>query len=299
LTGNVNTWGATPSNRPDIEEIDAQWSTADPGFIELLGVQLLAGRTITTADRANVPSVAVINKTLAERLWPGEPLHAVVGRQLRTFDHTTTVIGVVANGKYSTLHEDPRSFGFFPMAQRSFGVTMLYVRGAGPMADAIQAVREEIQAIDANVALEPPTMLVDDIERYLIPQRLGSVLVGGFGVIGLVLAAMGLYGVLAYGVAQRMREFGIRMALGARGRDVMSLVLRRGLQVVGVGLALGILGAMAAGQLVESFLFGFSPVDPVVLSIVPLILVAVSLAASLIPARRAATADPMSSLRAE
>jgi hypothetical protein len=295
----VNTWDARAAERPDAESVDAQWSTADPGFIELLGIRLLAGRTISTEDRAGVPGVAVINTTLAQRLWPGVPPAEVVGRRLETFNNTITVIGVMANGKYASLEEEPRGFGFFPLTQRSIGAASLYVRARGSIAPAIQVVRDELTALDPNVALEQATLLESDIERMLIPQRLGSTLVGAFGIIGLVLATMGLYGVLAYTVAQRLREFGIRMALGARASDVVRLVLRRGLSLVGIGISLGVIGAVVAGYLIRSFLFGSSAVDPLVFAVVPIVLIAVALVASIVPAWRAATADPMASLRAE
>jgi len=160
-------------------------------------------------------------------------------------------------------------------------------------------VREVLTTLDPNVALERPTLLADDVERYLIPQRLGASLVGVFGAVGLVLAMTGLYGVLAYGVTQRRREFGVRMALGARPGDVVRLVVRRGLALVAVGVGLGFVAALVAGRLIAGFLFGLDPADPVTLLAVPAALLGVALLASAVPARRAAAADPMASLRAE
>ena len=299
LSGTVNTWGVRRLDRPGDESVSTVWSAVDPGFIELLGVRLLAGRAISSTDAQNGPLIAVVNETLVQRLWPGDAPQQVIGRQFHGFDGPVTVVGVIANGKYTSLQEAERTFGFIPLAQRSFGYVRLYVRARGEASGAVDAVRAELAALDPNVALGDPTLLSADIDRYLVPQRLGSSLVGAFGLIGVLLAAMGLYGVLAYSVAQRVREFGIRIALGARGADIVRLVLRRGLQLVAVGIALGIIGAVVAGRLVEGFLFGASPADPLVLAAVPVILIAAALVASFIPARRAATADPMSSLRAE
>jgi predicted permease len=289
--------------RPDVAAGDTiesvGWSLAGAGFIELLRVPLLAGRAITSADGPGAPPVAVINELLARRAWPGESPRAVLGRRLRVGSREVTVVGVVANGKYTLLQEEPQPFGFRPYAQDFRDNVMLYVRARGSTEAALRAAREELALLDPNVAVERPTLLAADVARYLVPQRIGATLVGAFGVIGLVLAMTGLYGVLAYGVAQRLREFGVRMALGARAADVVRLVVRHGLALVAAGVLVGLAGALAAGRLIVSFLFGLSPADPLTLLAVPALLGAVAVVATIVPARRAAAADPMTSLRAE
>jgi predicted permease len=299
LSGSTSTSDATRPDRPGGDTADVQWSVADVGLVELLGVPLLAGRTFTAADRADTPPVVVVNETLARRLWPDVGLREVLGRQITRDGVDRTVVGVIGNGKYTQLQEDARSFGYVPFAQDFRINPMLYLRARGTTDAALAALREELAALDPNVALERPTRLTADIGRYLVPQRVGALLVGAFGVVALVLVLTGVYGVLAYGVAQRLREFGVRVALGARTVDVVRLVVRNGLVLVGTGVVLGLAGALVAGRLIASFLFGLSPADPLTLAAVPLLLVVVTLAASAVPARRAAAADPMTSLRAE
>jgi predicted permease len=298
LSGNTQTWGVRLPDRPDAEPVNAQWGAADPGFIELLHVPLLAGRTFTSDDDADGPRVAVINRTLVDRLWPGVSPQDALGREIESLGRRMTVVGVIGNGKYTTLQERERGYGYAPLMQRFMSPT-LYVRSRTTAAEALRAARAELAALDPNLALERPTLLTDDVDRYLVPQRVGALLIGIFGLVGLVLATTGLYGVLALGVAQRLREFGIRMALGAQARDIVSLVVRHGLRLVTVGLALGLIGALLAGRLVAGFLFGLSPADPVTLVAVPLVLLVVALLATVIPAKRAAGAEPLVTLRAE
>ncbi|MFN2566660.1 MAG: ADOP family duplicated permease [Gemmatimonadaceae bacterium] len=301
LSGNSQSWGASRSDRPDDEEIPVQWGVADVGFIELLRTPLVAGRTFTAADGPNGPFVTVINEATARRLWPELSPREVVGRTVRSLKREMTVVGVMRNGKYRLLHEEQRRYGYVPFTQvPPFGAApTLYARARTTPAAALRAAREELAELDPNVALEAPVSLEEDLERYVLPQRIGAMLIGAFGAVGLVLAATGLYAVLAYGVAQRLREFGVRMALGARAADLVRLVVRHGLLLVAIGVAVGLGLAVVAGRLVASFLFGLSPADPLTLAAVPLILVAAALLASVVPARRAAAADPMASLRAE
>jgi ABC-type antimicrobial peptide transport system permease subunit len=153
--------------------------------------------------------------------------------------------------------------------------------------------------LDPNVAFENARLLAQDVEKFLLEQRLAARLIAGFGLIGIVLAMTGLYGIVAFGVAQRMREFGVRLALGARGADIIRLVLRHGLVLVAVSIAIGLAGAIGAGRVVSRFLYGVGAVDAATLVAVPLLLVLVAVGASLVPARRGAAADPMTSLRAE
>jgi putative ABC transport system permease protein len=299
LSGNTQTWGARRAGHPDDKSVDTQWGVADVGFIELLLVPLLAGRTFTAADDSVATPVTVINETLARRLWPGATLQQVLGREIASLDRRMTVVGVMRTGKYTLLHEAERAYAYVPFAQRFRRSAVLYVRSRSTPAAALLAARAELAKLDPNIALERPQVLTEAVGGYMTPQRIGAFLIGLFGLVGLALAAAGLYGVLAFGVAQRLREFGVRLALGAQSADVVRLVVRHGVILVAAGLALGLVGALFAGRLVASFLFGLNPADPVTLLAVPLMLLVVAILASAVPARRAAAADPMVSLRAE
>jgi ABC-type antimicrobial peptide transport system permease subunit len=197
------------------------------------------------------------------------------------------------------LQESPRAFGYTPIAQRFGKWVFLYVRGRSDAGTALRVTREELAKLDPNVALARPSTLRAEVDRYLIPQRLAAVLIGVFGLLGVLLAMTGLYGVLAFGVTQRLREFGIRLALGARAGDILTLVLRHGFALVAIGVVIGLGAAFAVGQVVSRFLFGMSPVDPITYVGVVALVIGVSLVASLAPARRGASADPMTSLRSE
>jgi ABC-type antimicrobial peptide transport system permease subunit len=262
-------------------------------------VPLLAGRTFTAADDSAAPRVTVINETLARRLWPGVGPQQVLGRELESRDTRMTVVGVMGNGKYTLLQEPERAYAYIPFAQAFRTSVVLYVRGRSTPEATLHAAREELAKVNPNIALERPQVLADAIGSYVAPQRIGAFLIGVFGLVGLTLATAGLYGVLAFGVAQRLREFGVRLALGAQATDVVRLVVRHGVVLVASGVAIGLVVALVAGRLVASFLFGLNPADPLTLVAVPLILLAVALLASVVPARRAAAADPMASLRAE
>lgn len=268
-------------------------------MIELLRTPLLAGRTFTALDTKGAALVTVINETLAHKLWPADPLERVIGRRLRSRDTLLTVVGVIGNGKYILLQEDPRPFGWTPFAQSFSRTATIFVRARGPMDAAVRALRTEVAHLDQNIAVDEVSTLEANVATQVTGQRIGAILVGVFGVAGLLLAMAGLYGVLAYTVTQRLREFGLRMAIGARGVDVVRLVLRHGLTLVVVGLATGFVGAVIAGRLVARFLYGLGGGDPLTLTAVPLTLLVVGLLACMVPARRAAAADPMTSLRAE
>jgi hypothetical protein len=272
---------------------DAQWAVADSGFIELLETPLVAGRFFTSQDRREPAPVAIINLTLAQKLWPNDPPPSIIGRRILRLEREVEVVGIIGNGKYASLQEAPRGFGYVSYDQR-FGMSrLLYIRARTTTAAAQRAATEELAKLDPNVAFEGPKLLAQDVSflEPVAPRR-------AFGPAG-VAQETGLYAVLAFGVAQRMREFGVRLALGAQGADIIRLVLRHGIGLVAVGLVIGLAGAIGAGRVVSRFLYGTGAVDPATLVAVPLLLVLVAVGASLVPARRGAAADPMTSLRAE
>jgi hypothetical protein len=299
LIGPTNSEDTKRVGHPDDKLINALWAVADSGFIELLETPLLAGRFFTGQDRRESAPVAIINLKLAQKLWPNDPPPSIIGRRILRLEREVEVVGIIGNGKYSSLQEGPRSFGYVSYDDR-FGMSrLLYIRARTTTAAAQRAATEELAKLDPNVAFEGPKLLAQDVEQFLGPQKVGARVIAAFGLVGVVLAMTGLYAVLAFGVAQRMREFGVRLALGARGADIIRLVLRHGLGLVGVGLVVGLAAAIAAGRMVSRFLYGIGAVDPVTLAAVPVLVVVVAVAASLVPARRGAAADPMTSLRAE
>jgi predicted permease len=298
LTGSAYTEDTKRVGHPD-DKFHSQWAVADSGFIELLETPLIAGRFFTSQDRREPATVAIINLTLAEKMWPSDPPPSIIGRRIIVFDHEMEIVGIIGNGKYASLQEAPRGFGYVPYA-RQFGTSrLLYVRARTTTASAQRAAVEEMAKLDPNVAFEHPRLLAQDVEKFLLQPQLGARLIAAFGLVGVVLAMTGLYAVLAFGVAQRMREFGVRLALGAHTADIIRLVVRQGLALVLVGLAIGLVGAVAAGRVVSRFLYGIGAVDPATLVTVPLLVILVAVGACLVPARRGAAADPMTSLRAE
>jgi predicted permease len=298
LSGQAYSERAKRAGHPD-DGFRAHWGVADSGFIELLETPLLAGRFFTSQDRRESAPVAIINLTLARTMWPNDPPPSIIGRRILALEREMEVVGIIGNGKYESLQEAPMGFGYVSYGLQ-FGVSrLLYVRARTTTASAQRAATEELAKLDPNVAFEGAKLLALDVEKFLVQQQVGARLIAVFGLIGVVLAMTGLYAVLAFGVAQRMREFGVRLALGARGADIIRLVLRHGLGLVAVGLVIGLAGAIGAGRVVSRFLYGVGAVDAATLVTVPLLVVLVAVGASLVPARRGAAADPMTSLRAE
>ena len=269
---------------------------AGPGYFETLGIPLSRGRGFSHRD-AGAPPVVVVNDALAQRYWPGEdPL----GKRLR-FDPEAPwaqVVGVARTGKYRTLGEQPRPFIYRSHLQ-DYSSMMTLVVASDDEAAALAALRHELEALDPHVPIFDQHLISEHLEIALFPARMGAALLAAFGVLGLLLASVGLYGVVAYSVSQRTREVGIRMAIGASRRDVLSLVTREGMALVAVGLMLGITTALFAARGLGSLLYGIAPNDPLTFIAVALVLAAVALAANLLPARRATRIDPMVALRYE
>ncbi len=299
LSGDQRTGDVRSSERPADRPLDVQYTPADVGLLELLRVPLLAGRTFTNADGPQSPRVAVINELLARQLWPDRTPSAAIGRSFLIYDTRYAVVGVVSTGKYLALQDGPRPFAYIPLAQDRTSYPTIFVRARGDRGAALGAMREELAALNPNIALERQGYLSDWIDKYVAGQRIGAAIIAIFGLVGVLLAATGIYGVLAYGVAQRSREFGVRMALGARRGDVVRLVLNNTATLVITGVVFGLAGAVAIGRVVSTFLFGLSSTDPITLVAVPLIVGLVALLASAIPVKRATEADPMVALRAE
>jgi predicted permease len=260
---------------------------------------LLRGRDFAETDRKGAPGVVVLNETLAATLWPGED---ALGKRVSVNGPEgpfLDVVGVARDGKYRSLGETPHPYIYHPQLQSYDPKMTLVVRTTGEPRSVAGAVREQIRALDANLPVADVKSLRDQVDLSLLPSRLAAWTLGGFGLLALLLAAIGIYGVVSYSVAQRTREIGVRMALGAKEKDVLRLVLGEGLFVIAVGLALGLLCAAAATRVIAGFLYGVGATDPVTFAGVPLLLGFIALGASYIPARRATKVDPLVALRYE
>jgi putative ABC transport system permease protein len=237
---------------------------------------------------------------LARRYFAGvDPL----GRHFRDEGKVYEIIGVAESGNYRELNREPRPFVYLAFAQRGGeGVNrpmLLHVRSGLGAGETYAMIRREVALLDRNVPLQEQMAVSEYMKFSLLPQRIMTGVAGVFGLTGLLLAALGIFGMVSYSVAQRTHEIGVRMALGARGADVLKLILREGLRVTLIGVAAGLAGAFAATRLLESLLFGLSATDAGVFAGVSLLLALVATAASYIPARRATKVDPMIALRYE
>jgi predicted permease len=285
--------GYTPG--PD-EFMSVQYGTVDPGYFAALGTPIVRGRGFTAQDDSTAPPALVVNARFAERFWRGQD---AVGRTVRIGDRDHTVIGVVPTGKYMRLGEEPTPFMYQAQAQHWNSGMTIFVRTAGEPGAIAATLRSEVAALDPNLPLANARTMNSHLGIALLPARLIGGALGVFGLLALGLASVGIYGVVAYSVAQRTREIGIRMALGAAASDAVRLVMRQGLAPVLLGMAIGMAGALAVAQLIRSVLYGGSALDPLTFAVVPLVLLGVAMLATWIPARRAAAIDPMVALRQE
>ena len=281
------------------EGISTGFNVVGPRYFETMGTRLVRGRDFTEADREGAPRVAVVNETLAAMLWPNED---ALGKRL-SFEGARgpflEVVGVARDGKYRSLGDRARPYFYTPLFQSYQPRMTLVVRTSGEPTALAGTVRAQLRALDPNLPVAEVRTLEEQFDLSLLPARVAAYTLGGFGLLALALAAMGVYGVVSYSVAQRTREIGVRVALGAGARDVMRLVLGEGLSVVGLGLALGLALAFAVARLFAGFLYGVGAADPLTFVGVPALLGAIALAAGYLPARRATKVDPMVALRHE
>lgn len=291
--GGIEVAGRTP---PDPRRgWNADWSVITPEYFDVMRIPIVRGRTFTEADRAGAADVAIINQTLAERLWPGED---PVGRTFRNDQRTVTVVGVARDAKYRTLGESPRGFVYVPLAQRWFARMALLVRvapGAAPAGD----VRRLVAELDPALPILDQQSLAEYTAVGLFPQRVALWVAGALGTVALLLAILGIYGVTAYSVTHRTREIGIRIALGASRSSVQGMVLRQGVVVAGIGVVVGLAAAFGVTRLMSALLYGVPATDAIAFGGAASLLLGAALAASWMPARRAARVEPSVALRAE
>jgi putative ABC transport system permease protein len=271
-------------------------------YFHALGVPLLRGRAFTEADGAGAPEVMIINRTMAETLFPGED---PIGRRIQLGDPDpdspwVTIVGVVGDVKYTGLDKAPEPTMYTPYEQNLWWPTMyLLLRSSVDPAGLAQAVRAQVAGLDPLLPMSRVRTMDDLLGQSVAGPRFRTTLLGIFAATALLLAAVGIYGVLSYIVGLRTQEIGIRMALGARRRDVLALVLGQGMVLAGLGVAFGLVAALALSRVLAGLLFGVSPTDPVTFGAVSLVMAAAALPACCVPAWRATRIDPMVALRAE
>jgi predicted permease len=269
-------------------------------FFAAMGLPLVQGRGFGPQDTKSSQKVAVVSESMAQKFFPtGNPIGKRFGIEGRESTETIEVIGVVKDAKYGNLKEPFRPMAFYPYAQTPEVLSNFVVRFSGPPNAVVPQVRQTIKQINRNLPIDDVVSLSDHIQRSLVQQKLVARLATFFGLLALLLACVGLYGVMSYGVARRTNEIGIRMALGAQNRSVLWLVLREALLLVLIGLVVGVLASLVLTKTAASLLYELKPNDPLTIVLATLVLTAVALVAGYLPARRAARVDPMVALRDE
>jgi predicted permease len=278
------------------ESMDVEYNDVSPGYFQTMQIPLIAGRAFTPSDTDKSQLVAIVNETFAKRYWPHQE---AIGKRLQATGKWFTVVGIAENSDYDDLGEKPKSFLYLPLTQDyDAGVTIELRAFGNPMAF-VGPAQQAVHSLDADLPLFDLATLDSRIELATTSQRMGGAFVGGFGLVALILAAIGIYGVLAYTTRQRTHEIGLRMALGAEPGNVFRLVLGQGARLALLGVAIGLAASFVLTRALSSQLFNVSATDPLTYAGVAFLLCAVALLACYIPARRAAKVDPMVALRYE
>ena len=275
-----------------------QLNTVARGYFATMGIPLLRGRDFAPSDHKDAPHVVVINETMAKQFWPEAD---ALGKRFQFFGQEwwNEVVGIAKDGKYNFLGENPQPHIYLSLDQTFEPAVTLHVRAAGDPATALGMARGEVQALDRQLPITNVLTFREILGQSLWAPRMGASLLGVFGFLSLVLAVIGIYGVMSYSVSQRSRELGLRMALGADEASVLKLVVRQGVTLAALGVAIGLAIAAAATRLVGSLLYDVKAHDPLVFAGVPLLLGLSAVAASIQPAWRAARVDPTQALRLE
>jgi putative ABC transport system permease protein len=297
-----------PPSTPDRRTV-ADTRVVTPGFFATLGIPLLAGRELQNGDLPNAPQVVVVSQAFARQYFPnenaiGKRITIGWGRQ-RSESKTDTVsaggeiVGIVGDVKAYGPSEAPPAIVYLPFDQAPLTDVSLLVRSSAAPSLIISGARAAIREVDPDLPIFDVKTMTEALSESVAQPRFYAVLLGSFAAIALIIAALGIYGVISYAVSQRTRELGIRIALGAQRERVVRLVIGQGLALTLVGIFIGIAGAFALTRLIASLLFGVAPADPLTFAVVGLLFVAVACIASYLPARRAAAVDPIIAMRAE
>lgn len=294
LTGGNSGRGLVIPGLPPDAQPSVDYRTVTPRYFRLLGIPLRSGRDFTEEDRDGRPFVAIVSQSAADRFWPGQN---PIGRTFRINDPGPdyNIVGVVGDIRAFSLAQAPRPMLYVPYRQDAFPFMTFVVRGTVDQA----AIRRAIWRVDKDQPVGALRTVDDEIANSLARQRFSVTLLTAFGGVAVLLAAVGLYGVLAFVVSQRRREIGVRIALGATAGDVVRVVLREGVRLVGAGMAVGVALSIAVTRVMSSLLFGTSPTDAVSFAAAAALLAAIALTASIVPALRASRVDPLTALRDE
>jgi putative ABC transport system permease protein len=286
--------GAAPGDNDSVSA-----NVIGPKYFQTMGIALLQGRDFNAQDTEDHPPVVIVNEAFVRRHFPNAD---AVGKRL-SFNGAKgpwrEIVGVVRTSKYRSLGEAPTPVAYVPLQQNHETGMVLHVRTRVDPSNVAGAIRNEVQSLEKNLPLGNPETMSERVSASLYAARMGAILLAVFGALALLLASIGLYGVMSFAVARRTRELGIRVALGARPGDVFRLVLRQGMTLVIAGLVLGVGVAVAVTRLLASFLYGVSTTDAFTFTAIPLLLTVVALLACYLPARRATKVEPLVALRYE
>ena len=298
--GNNSTSVAIDGYAPrENEEIVINYSTIGTGYFRTMGIPIQDGREYNETDTLESPRTVVINEAMARRYWPeGKAL----GRRVRFGPNAAEVVGIVADSKYASINERPLPQLYLPMSRNEVSTLRLFARVDGNPAPLVAAIRHAIRSLDAALPVYDARTVSEHMQVAVFAQRMAANLLGAMGVLALLLAAIGLYGVMAYAVSQRTQEMGIRLALGASPASLLNMIVSQGMKLTMIGLTIGLALALAAfGSIgaVRTLLPGISPMDPITFIAVPLGLALIALLATWIPGRRAGRVDPLVALRVD
>lgn len=308
LAANVPLFGGTAIARSVFPEGEEGTSTRTgiltatdniaPDYFQTLGIPIIRGRQFDSTDREDSPKVAIINQAAAHRFWPDQD---PIGKRFKFFglDYFVQVVGVARDSKYETLGEEPTPYMYLPLIQTpSPGLTLFFRSGTDPRV-LLASVRERVQALDRNLPLTNVWPIGEVITQALWGAKFAAGLLSIFAALAMVLAAIGVYGVVAYSVGTRVREIGIRMALGARRQDILAMIVRQNSVSLVIGLAVGLIAALALSRTITALLYGASSASAIPFVLLPVMLALVGLIATYIPAKRATTINPIIALRQE
>jgi predicted permease len=279
---------------PPEEQPSVDYNQVSPDYFATLGIHLISGREFTRADDENAALVAIVNQTMAARYWRGQD---PIDRRLQVKGRWVRVIGVAADSKYESMRETAKPFFYVPLRQDFVRGPALYIRSSQPLQSISAALLREVHALDPGLALYEMITLQEQVDRSTSSQLVAVTLVSILGGLALLLAAVGLYGVMSYAVAQANRELGLRMALGAGAADLFRRVISRGLRLTAIGVLCGATAGLALTRLLGRLLYHVSPNDPLAFGLAMAVMTITSVAACLLPAWRATRTDPARVLR--